>query len=270
MLRRISRRDALAGLGAGMAWAALDGKSIAGDPSAAEIATAAARVDKVRSWSAENVITISGSNVTTRVRKGWSARVLRDDGFHAQLYFRFSEPRDLQGTALLIQENDREDNDVWLYLPSLGRPRRVVSSGLKNSFAGTEFAFADLMTQRVERFEHTLVGHAEIDGQACHIVESVPKSRSWAEDIGYSRERSWVHRETLATLQVEYQDLHGKPLKRQEVSSFLDAPAGKRIARKRVMANLQNGRQTVIELAQVAIDPPLDRGLFRADRLGDR
>jgi hypothetical protein len=179
----------------------------------------------------------------------------------------FNAPADLRGTALLIHENRDNDDDIWIHLPAVAKTRRIVSGDLKNSFLGTEFSFVDLMTQRVGKFRHSLLGEALIDGVRCHVLEAIPKSRDWAGDIGYSRQRIWCRQDTLASVQVEYDDLKGRPLKRQILGNFHSAEGGRFIARFRQMTSLQTGRATEIVLDGVRVNAGLSPYDFLPGRL---
>lgn len=239
--------------------------------SALAVAHRAALTDKVGSWTAANTITLSGASATTRVRKGWMANQLRSGGENALRYFRFAEPADLAGTALLIHENNPDQDDLWLYLPAVGRARRIVSSSLKNSFIGSEFAFADLVTQQAERFEHRFVDDAEpLAACDCWVVDSRPRDADWAQDIGYARQRAWIRRSDFATLQVDYYNLKDQRFKRQQLSEFYpvaDEP-GRFIACRRQMVNFDNGRETLMQFADLSVNSDVDGGYFRPERLG--
>ena len=57
-----------------------------------------------------------------------------DDGDKS--LFVFDEPRDVQGTALLIHAHRESADDQWLYLPALKRVKRISSSNRSGSFMG--------------------------------------------------------------------------------------------------------------------------------------
>jgi hypothetical protein len=42
----------------------------------------------------------------------------------------------VRGTAILLVEQARADDDMWIYLPALKKVRRLVASNKKDSFAG--------------------------------------------------------------------------------------------------------------------------------------
>lgn len=266
----LSRRAFVGSLLAAGASAAIARPGFAADLSADEIALRGSRVDKVRSWQARCHITMQAPGATTRERSGEVANLLRDDGANMMRVYRFDEPADLDGTALLIHENEPEPDDMWLYLPAAGKTRRILSSRLNNSFVGTEFAYVDLMTHRVDKFRHSLVGREAVGDVECHVVDAVPLDEEWAESVGYARERVWYRTDTFAAVRIDYDDLRGEPLKRQLLSDFhaADAADGKHIAQHRQMTNLQNGRETLIAFPDLEVGGRLSSRLFLPARLG--
>jgi hypothetical protein len=211
-------------------------------------------------------------NATPRVRKGTIMNQLRDNDRDAMRLYRFTYPADLEGTRLLIHEDQASDDALWLYLPAAGKTRRIVSSAKKNSFLGTEFAYVDLMTQRVGDFAHKLAGRETVDGIDCHVVDSVPLTDEWANDIGYSRQRAWVRADELATLQIDYYDLKGTHAKRQRLTELhvADASGGKFIAKRRHMVNAQSGRETLMQFLELEVNAPVSNRDFSPSRLGRR
>lgn len=266
----LSRRAFVSSLLAAGASATITRHGFATELSANEIALRGSRVDKVPSWQARCHITMQTPGATTRERSGEVANRLRDDGANMMRVYRFSEPADLDGTALLIHENEPEPDDMWLYLPAAGKARRILSSRLNNSFVGTEFAYVDLMTHRVDKFDHTFVGREAEGDVECYVVDAVPRDDEWAESIGYARQRVWYRTDTFAAVRTDYDDLRGEPLKRQLMSDFHAADSGgdKHIAQHRQMTNLQNGRETLIQFPDLEVGGRLSSRLFLPARLG--
>lgn len=245
--------------------------TVAADLSAEEISRRASQVDKVQDWRAQAHIQIIYADGTVRTRDGQVANRLPDDHLdQAMRLYRFDSPADIEGTSLLIHENSAGDDDLWFYLPAIGKSRRIMASDKKNSFVGTEFAYVDLMTQQVADYDHTQVGRESIDGTECYVIDSAPKTPQLAEDIGYSKQRAWIRADNFATLRVDYYDLKGQLLKMQQLSNLQPAGAepGKWIAARRQMKNLQSEQQTVIAFEGIAVDTGISAQTFSPSRLG--
>ncbi|MEW5815538.1 MAG: outer membrane lipoprotein-sorting protein [Spirochaetota bacterium] len=50
----------------------------------------------------------------------------------------------MKGTGFLNLEHTNGANDQWLYLPALGKIRRIAASGRGGSFTGSDFTYADI------------------------------------------------------------------------------------------------------------------------------
>ena len=71
-----------------------------------------------------------------------------------KLLMRFYEPEDLRGTGMLILEQ-KTRNDIFLYMPELGRTRRVSASSAAGSLFGTDLSYEDFV--RIWNDDHKLV-----------------------------------------------------------------------------------------------------------------
>ncbi len=69
----------------------------------------------------------------------------------------FNTPRDVKGTAILTHSHKKENDDQWLYLPSIKRIKRISSGNKSGSFMGSEFAYEDLSSQEVEKYTYTFL-----------------------------------------------------------------------------------------------------------------
>ena len=65
---------------------------------------------------------------------------------------RFLSPPDVKGTGLLIFDYEENDDDMWLFMPSLRKTRRIVSSEKAKSFMGSEFSYADITPPALNDF----------------------------------------------------------------------------------------------------------------------
>jgi len=269
--RELLRRTTVAAL-AGVSPALLARRAGASEIalSPAEVAMRSSLLDKAPAWTATAEIEITQPRGTPRQRTGQVKNQLREDGYDTLRLYRFTAPADLEGTSLLIHENRADEDDVWLYLPAAGKTRRIVSSAKKDSFIGTEFAYVDLMTQRVERFEHAFDGRETVDDRDCVVVVSTPSAPGWAQDIGYSRQVAWTDLESWAVRRVDYFDLQGDRAKTQHLSAFHDAGGGKLIATRREMVNHKSGRATTMVFAGLEVEARIPAREFAPQRLGRR
>jgi hypothetical protein len=57
---------------------------------------------------------------------------------------RFTYPNDIRGTSLLVWEHPDSDDERFLYLPALGRVRRIAGQEKQESFAGSDLSYEDI------------------------------------------------------------------------------------------------------------------------------
>ena len=110
-----------------------------------------------------------------RVRKTIGTSKLQGNGIDNMRMTRFLEPADVKGTVSLLIEHSEKDDDIWIYLPSVKKVRRLVSSNKRDSFVGTDFSYGDIIGHKVNEWTHTLVKEEAVDGKPCYVIESVPK-----------------------------------------------------------------------------------------------
>jgi hypothetical protein len=61
-----------------------------------------------------------------------------------RILVRFTYPNDIKGTGFLVWEHPGAEDERFLYLPSLGRVRRISGEETQESFVGTDFTYEDI------------------------------------------------------------------------------------------------------------------------------
>jgi hypothetical protein len=74
-----------------------------------------------------------------------------------RLLIRFTYPNDIKGTSFLVWEHPDADDERFLYLPSLGRVRRIAGAEAQESFAGSDFTYEDIGGREFEEYNYRLV-----------------------------------------------------------------------------------------------------------------
>ncbi|MET0547185.1 MAG: outer membrane lipoprotein-sorting protein [Caulobacterales bacterium] len=128
----------------------------------------------------------------------------------------FDAPKDVKGTALLTWSHKTADDDVWLYLPSLARVKRIASNNKSGAFMGSEFAFEDISSTEVEKYTYKYLRDEKLDGQDCTVVEQVP---TYANS-GYTKLVVWRDKAEYRTLKVDYYDRKSQHLKTMRQSDY--------------------------------------------------
>ncbi len=87
---------------------------------------------------------------------------------------RFSYPNDIRGTGFLVWEHPTVEDERFLFLPSLGRVRRIAGSETQDSFVGSDFTYEDIGGRELDEYTYSFAG---ADGE----------SASWTEPGGQPR-----------------------------------------------------------------------------------
>ena len=140
-------------------------------------------VSKIKSLKSEATMVLINDKGQTRERKNTTVQVLQPNGVDSKLLVKFSTPADIKGTAFLQVEHSDAEDDQWLYLPALGKSRRLVANNKKDSFVGSDFSYGDISLPKVDLYQHRLLRSEPVDGYDCYIVESIPKNETIKADF---------------------------------------------------------------------------------------
>jgi hypothetical protein len=74
-----------------------------------------------------------------------------------RLLIRFTYPNDIRGTGFLVWEHPDTEDERFLYLPSLGRVRRIAGSEAQESFVGSDFSYEDIGGRELDDYTYALL-----------------------------------------------------------------------------------------------------------------
>ena len=173
-------------------------------------------------------------------------------------------PADVKKTRLLTWGKKQED-DQWLYLPSMKRVKRITSQLRSGSFMGSEFSYEDFGTKPVERYEHEFLRDDKFDGRPVWVVEQTPKNGESA----YGKEIVWYDQEYKAPVKLELFAKNGEPLKIAEFSDYKKLD-GKFWRPGRVkMKNLQTKRSSILAWQKRDLGIKFQERSFASESLKD-
>ena len=142
--------------------------------------------------------------LTVQSMRGGAARPAPGD----RSLVRFSYPNDIKGTAFLVWEQPNADDERFLYLPSLGRVRRIAASETQESFVGSDFTYEDIGGRELEEYTYTMLSEDAVwraaDGSThpAYRLESRRRSAS----ARYPRVVSLVRKDSFVVVHAEIFD----------------------------------------------------------------
>ncbi len=185
-----------------------------------------------------------------------------DDGDRSVSMFLW--PADVKGTKILTWTHKTDDDDQWLYLPSLKRVKRISSKNKSGSFMGSEFAYEDLGSQEVEKYSYRYLGDEQIEGYDCYRLERIPVSSK----SGYSKQIVWMAKDILNPVRIEYYDRKEELLKVAEFRDYRKVDGFNR-AHEIETKNVQTLKSSVITWSARTLGKTYDDSSFLSDALAE-
>lgn len=171
----------------------------------------------------------------------------------------FLKPASIAGTRFLTVGNQGRGDDRWIFLPSLGKVRRVAASEGSGSFMGTDLSYDDISSADRDSSldDHVLLREEELNGSACWVIESKPRSA----DYQYSRMVSWIEKSTKISRKIELYDRKGALLKVLEIG-MAEEVQGRMTPKTTKMSNVQTKTSTTIQVELIKYDDKIPEGVF--------
>lgn len=170
---------------------------------------------------------------------------------------KFTDPPVLRGSGMLIIDRGKVVNDIWMYLPTTRRLRRIAGTEKSNRYMGTEFTYEDFEDYQIPYYHFTLLAHSPCDAdEKCIQVEAVPSAAQERKASGYSRKVYWIGEQTLYPRRIDYYDHDGKQVKTLR-DEGLERVGGYWRAKLHKMENKVTGRSTAITILSREVDQPL-------------
>jgi outer membrane lipoprotein-sorting protein len=201
------------------------------------------------------VITAKNGSTTERLIDQYS----KDDvNGNARAVIVFQRPANVAGTRFLTMDA-AGDSNRWIYLPSLGKVRRIAASESGGSFMGTDFSYDDISStdRDINLDTHTLLREEPLNGLPCYVIQSVPK----ASDYQYSKTVTWIDKSSYLTYKSEMYDRRGSLIKVMEMSDFRDLQ-GRLTPMQIKIATLAAGTSTTIYVEIMKYDDPIPEAVF--------
>ncbi len=178
---------------------------------------------------------------------------------------RFVQPKDVDGTGLLSKDYLGDNNDQWLYLPSLDRVRRISSKRKGGRFVGSDFFYEDLRDREVSMDDHQLKGEGKAGKVTCLLLESTPVKKT---NSIYTKRLSCIHPKILLPLWTEFYKKKDKPIKRLKAKR-IKKHQGYWTIFESVMEDLKKGTSTQLITLQVRYNQSIPESLFTQRGLED-
>lgn len=175
-------------------------------------------------------------------------------------------PTNLTGQALMAVYDKRSGaHAIHRKGPGHDAPReKIDGETLRESFAGTDFAYEDFDFSFLRWPGHKLVKEEKRQAQLCYVIESRPPA-----DHGtlYGKVVSWIAKEQFLLMLAEGYDRENKLRKVFDIRALRMFEGGWFI-KVMVLKNVAQKRQTKLEVTQFEFATNLDERNFAAETFG--
>ena len=133
-----------------------------------------------------------------------------------RMLIRFTYPNDIKGTAFLVWEHPDGEDERFLYLPALGRVRRITGAEAQDSFVGSDFTYEDISGRELDDYAYGMVEQnstwsgADGKGFPAYRIESRAKDAH----ARYPRLVSTIRKDNFV---VVHTDIYNRRDERQKV-----------------------------------------------------
>jgi hypothetical protein len=132
---------------------------------------------------------------------------------------RFLSPGDIKGTGLLVWEHENADDERFLYLPALGRVRRIAGTEKQESFVGSDLSYEDIGGRDIADYTYAFVQRdaswTAPEGRTYPAWQL--ESRATDPDAVYPRTVSLVRKDNAVIVAAEFFNRRNEREKRYEV-----------------------------------------------------
>ncbi|THB73810.1 MAG: outer membrane lipoprotein-sorting protein [Desulfobacteraceae bacterium] len=204
-------------------------------------------------------------------RKKWFQTFSKDFGMDEKRIMFIKDPPDIRNTGFLTHDYDdpHRDDDQWLFLPALGKTKRIASQDKSSSFMGSDLNYSDMTQRNTEDYDYKLLKETTINTHKVWLIESVPKTRDIEDENGYKKSVLAVRQDNFVVIKAKMWTSDGKYIKYRSVKnleqiddiwvvleSHIVKKQGKRVV-----------HQTFMKQSQVRFNQGLSDRLFTIRRL---
>ncbi|GHU61456.1 hypothetical protein FACS189445_3470 [Spirochaetia bacterium] len=202
------------------------------------------------------VITAKNGSTTERVIDQYA----KDDAQgNERMVIVFQSPATVKGTRFLTIDKSAGDSDRWIFLPNLGKVRRIAASEGGGNFMGTDFSYDDMSSanRAVEKDTYTVLREENLKGADCYVIQSVSRDDSFQ----YSKIISWIDKSSYINYQSEMYDRRGNLFKVMESGALKDIQ-GRLTSTQITVRTVSAGTATTIYMDIIKYDDPIPESVF--------
>ena len=186
----------------------------------------------------------------------------RDEG--SDSFYKILAPADIAGMKFLSIAHEGED-EQRMYLPALGRTRKISGSGKDGKFLGSDIYFYDLEDHDLDEFTYKYLTDTTWENNEYHLVEAFPKD----ENVPYSKIINWVRKDNYYVYKMDMYDKKQNRLLKSMVINETKIIQDIILPLKMKFVNRQTDHRTLYLRKNYKVNTGLDSDIFSIQNLAD-
>jgi outer membrane lipoprotein-sorting protein len=176
----------------------------------------------------------------------------------------FTAPANVKGTGFLTYDyvGEKED-DQWLYLPALGKSKRIAAADKSGSFMGSDFTYADMTQRNLDDYNYKLLQEKSIGSVATWVIETTPKTQQVVDATGYLKSYLFVRQDNFVVIQAIHMmpDNYRKYMAVKQLEQVGGIWVATEIEMKTTLGKTRQ-HSTVLKLSNITNNQPIDEQVF--------
>jgi outer membrane lipoprotein-sorting protein len=155
----------------------------------------------------------------------------------------------------------KRENEIWSWIPSIGRKIKIPPSMMTQSWMGSDFTNDDLVKESsiVTDYTQSLAGDSTIAGRECYRIELIPRPEA---PVVWDKILLFITREGDLELQADYYDEEGS-LVRRMVGSKIKEMGGRTIPTYwEIFPMDKPGEETALEYTSLKFEIDIKESFF--------
>lgn len=183
------------------------------------------------------------------------------------MLLRFEQPAEVRGTGFLSLTHPQAEDETWLYLPALGKPRRIAAEEKSGSFMGSDFSYSDIGLFQVDDFANTLIRAEKLGDEDVYVVESTPASDKIKRECGFARKIWWIRKANFTVVKAVFLDDKERQFKLLQAYETVLLAEDVWFNTRMEMKNLQTNSHTVVVFKNIKINTGVSDDYFTQRQL---
>lgn len=206
-----------------------------------------------------------------KTRKKQFQNFSRDFGKDEKRIMFIRSPASIKNTGFLTFDYDDEskDDDQWLFLPAVGKTKRIASSDKSSSFMGSDLNYSDMTSRNLEDYDFRLLKESKLKGQGVWIIEALPRSKSVRDETGYKKSIVAVRKDNYVVIRAKRWTSEGGFIKYIEARKLAKIDGIWVVTQNHIIK--KRGKlimhQTLLKLRNIKFNQSLDEDIFTIRRL---